>query len=172
MDSLPFLFRILVMTILASPMTSAKSCILDPPTSNLEVVLAAFDNWANGTGGPYELLADDAIWTITGHSLASRTYTGREDFMSRVIRPFNARMKTPLRPTVRSAHTDGDKVILLFDAQGTARDGLPYVNTYAWFLDMRDGKIVRAQAFFDSIAFDALWTRVKPIESEGRLSRE
>ena len=45
---------------------------------------------------------------------------------------------------------------------GTAKDGKPYVNTYAWFLDMRDGKIVKASAFFDSIAFNDLWTRVQP----------
>jgi hypothetical protein len=44
----------------------------------------------------------------------------------------------------------------------TARDGKPYVNTYAWFLEVRDGRIVVAHAFFDSIAFDELWTRVAP----------
>jgi hypothetical protein len=42
--------------------------------------------------GPYDLLADDATWTITGNSLASKTYGSREAFMSEVIRPFNARM--------------------------------------------------------------------------------
>ena len=38
----------------------------------------------------------------------------------------------------------------------------PYANTYAWFLDMRAGKIVKAFAFFDSIAFNQLWERVSP----------
>jgi uncharacterized protein len=37
-----------------------------------------------------------------------------------------------------------------------------YANTYAWFLEMRDGRIMRAHAFFDSIAFDAFWRRVAP----------
>ncbi len=57
---------------------------------------------------------------------------------------------------------DGDTVIARFDAQGTARDGKPYVNSYAWFLQLKDGQIVKAQAFFDSIAFDDLWRRVAP----------
>jgi uncharacterized protein len=55
----------------------------------------------------------------------------------------------------------GDTVVVFFDASGTARDGKPYANTYAWFLDLRDGKIVKAFAFFDSVVFNDFWTRVK-----------
>lgn len=82
--------------------------------------------------------------------------------MGEVIRPFNARMKSRLIPTVPRLYAEGDTVIAQFDAEGTALDGQPYRNTYAWFLQMRDGRIVRASAFFDSIAFDAFWNRVKP----------
>jgi alkyl sulfatase BDS1-like metallo-beta-lactamase superfamily hydrolase len=42
--------------------------------------------------------------------------------------PFNARMTTPLAPTVRGAYTDGDMVITLFDDTAIARDGLPCRN--------------------------------------------
>ncbi|MFS8980742.1 nuclear transport factor 2 family protein [Cupriavidus necator] len=126
-------------------------------------VRQAFGAWAAGTGGPYDLLADDAVWTITGNSLASKTYSSRETFMSQVIRPFNARMSTGLKPTIRSLYQDGDTVIVFFDASGTARDGKPYANTYAWFLQLRGERIVRAFAFFDAIAFNDLWTRVQPV---------
>jgi len=127
---------------------------------NLDVVRAGLDAWRDGTGSPYDALADDATWEITGNSLASRVYTSKEDFLSHVIRPFNARMSAPLVPTVRDLYADGDTVVAYFDAEGTARDGLPYRNTYAWFLTMRDNRIVKASAFFDSIAFNDLWTRV------------
>jgi ketosteroid isomerase-like protein len=150
-------FAGLVLAVAAAPATAESNDM-----SNREIVRAAFDAWAAGTGGPYDLLAEDAVWTITGNSLAAKTYNSREAFMSEVIRPFNARMSTGLKPTIRSLYVDGDTVVVFFDASGTARDGEPYTNTYAWFLDLRDGKIVRAFAFFDSIAFDALWTRVKP----------
>jgi hypothetical protein len=129
---------------------------------NRTLIQRAFDAWRNGTGGPYDLLAEDARWTITGNSAAAKTYASREAFMSEVIRPFNARMQSRLIPTVRRLYAEGDTVIAFFDAEGTARDGQPYRNTYAWFLEMRGGKIVRANAFFDSIAFDAFWSRVKP----------
>ena len=127
---------------------------------NLETVRAGFDGWANGTGSPYEALADNATWEIVGNSVASRVYTSKEDLMSNVIRPFNARMSTPLRPTIRDIYADGDTVIVLFDAEGTARDGVPYRNTYSWFLTLADDRIVKGVAFFDSIAFNELWQRV------------
>jgi len=131
---------------------------------NKAAVEAGFEAWASGTGSPYDLLADDARWTIEGYSLASKTYPSREAFLREVIRPFNARMKAPLKPVIRNVYADGDTVIVFFDARGIARDGKPYVNTYAWFLDMRDDRIVRASAFFDSVAFNEFWMRVTPSE--------
>lgn len=94
------------------------------------------------------------------NSVASRVYTSREDFLANVIRSFDARMSTPLRPTIREIYVDGDTVIMLFDAEGAARDGVPYRNTYSWFLTFADDQIVKGTAFFDSIAFNDLWQRV------------
>lgn len=88
--------------------------------------------------------------------------------MSEVIRPFNACMKGPLKPSIREMYGEGDTFIVLVDASGTARDGNPYVNTYSWYLRMADGKIASATAFFDAIAFNDLWTRVAPAADEGR----
>ncbi|MGK9171100.1 nuclear transport factor 2 family protein [Inquilinus limosus] len=129
---------------------------------NKAAVQSSFDAWRSGTGSPYDLLADDVRWTIEGYSLASKTYPSREAFMSEVIRPFNARMQSPLKPTIRSLYADGDTVVAFFDGRGIARDGKPYANTYAWFLGMRAGRIIRASAFFDAIEFNDLWTRVEP----------
>jgi ketosteroid isomerase-like protein len=131
-------------------------------TRNKKTIAASFEAWKAGTGGPYDLLADDASWTIVGRSLASRTYASRDAFINEVIKPFNARMRGGLVPTIRDLYADGDTVIVFFDAAGTAIDGKPYTNTYAWFLDMRDGKVVKAHAFFDSIAFNDYWKRVTP----------
>jgi uncharacterized protein len=129
---------------------------------NKALVQAKFEGWRAGTGSPFELLAEDASWTIVGRSAVSRTYQSREDFMREVIRPFNARMKTPLGPSIRSLYAEGDTVIVFFDAEATALDGEHYRNTYAWFMDLRDGKVIRATAFFDSIEFNELWARVAP----------
>ena len=128
--------------------------------ANKQLVQAAFDRWRAGTGNPFELLADDAAWTITGNSLASRKYETKEAFMEAVIRSFGARVTKPLVPTMRDLYADGDTIIALFDAETMAKDGKPYRNTYAWFMQMRDGKIIKVTAFYDAVAFDDLWKRV------------
>jgi ketosteroid isomerase-like protein len=129
---------------------------------NKALVQASFDRWKNGTGGPFELLAVDAEWTIVGSSPLSKTYHSKQAFLDEVINPFNARMSTPLVPTVRGIYADGDMVITLFDAEATVRDGKPYRNTYTWYLQMRDAQVVKAVAFFDTRHFDEFWNRVSP----------
>lgn len=135
---------------------------LEQEAANKAVVRAGFDAWAAGTGGVFDLLAPDATWTIVGNTPVSRTFTGRDEFMSEVIGPFNARMSEPLVPTVQGLYADGDMVVAYFDASGTARDGRPYRNTYTWYLRVRDGAVVEAVAFFDSVEFNDLWARLSP----------
>lgn len=40
---------------------------------NKAAVQERFAAWADGTGSPFDLLAENATWTITGRSAASRT---------------------------------------------------------------------------------------------------
>ena len=137
---------------------------------NRQLIQAGFDAWRKGTGGVFDLLAADAKWTIVGNSPVSRTFTSRQEFLDVVINPFNARLASRLVPTLRALYADGDTVIALFDAEGTARDGKPYRNTYSWYLQMRDGKIVNATAFFDTIEFTDFWKRIKPETQHSRSS--
>jgi ketosteroid isomerase-like protein len=131
---------------------------------NRHAVQAQFDRWRSGTGSIYESLESDVKWTIAGNSAVSKTYESGKDFIDHVIHPFNERLSSRLVPTVRGVYADGDWVTVLWDGNATARDGLPYVNTYSWYLQMREGRIINAIAFFDSIAFNDLWTRVKPAQ--------
>lgn len=132
---------------------------------NFAAVRSAFDAWRDGTGGPWTLLDDDAIWEIVGNSVAAGVYHGKRDFLGNVIGPFNARLSVPLRPTVRNTYVDGDTVIVFFSAEGVARDDVPYRNTYTWYLTFDGDRIVKGTAFFDSIEFNDFWQRVKPAQS-------
>lgn len=49
-------------------------------------------------------------------------------------------------------------VIVLFDAAGAARDH----NIYAWYFQIKVGKVLKATAFFDTREFDEFWARVSP----------
>jgi len=129
---------------------------------NKAIVRDRFEKWRSGTGGPFELLTDDAKWTIVGSSPLSKTYPNKKAFIDEVISPFNARMAQPLVPTIRGLYADGDTVVIFFDASATPNDGQPYQNTYTWYFQMKARQVVRAIAFFDTREFDAFWMRVSP----------
>jgi ketosteroid isomerase-like protein len=138
----------------------------DPRTeANRQTIRRAFDAWHDGTGAITEVFAPEMVWRIEGHSLASKEYGDRQQFIDEVLTPFGARFSAsePFRPvTIRSVHADGDTVIVLWDGRGIANDGRAYENSYAWFMRLRDGMVVDGTAFYDSLSFNDLWTRVQP----------
>jgi len=139
--------------------------IADSPAAvtaaNKAVVQASFEHWVAGTGSPFDLLEPTASWTIVGSSPLSRTYDTRQ-FLDEVIKPFNARMKARLIPTVRGLYADEDTVVIFFDANATAKDGKAYHNTYTWYFKLQQQRVVNVTAFFDTRDFDEFWNRVAP----------
>ena len=121
-----------------------------------------FDAWAAGTGSPYDLLADDASWTIVGRSAASKTYPSHEAFIGEVIRPFNGSHERRAEADDPQIYADGDTVIVFFDAAGTARTAsltrTPTPGSSICRTASRQG--VR---FFDSVEFNDFWSRVQPV---------
>ncbi|KAM3102822.1 nuclear transport factor 2 family protein [Phormidesmis sp. 146-20] len=128
---------------------------------NKEIVQQYFDDWRNGTGSFFDLLAPEATWTITGTGATVGTYR-KKALLDQVINPTSARLSTPIVPTVRGIWADGDMVIALWDGAATAGDSRPYRNTYTWYFRMQDGKAIEAIAFLDMQEFNDLWTRVSP----------
>jgi ketosteroid isomerase-like protein len=135
----------------------------DVTESNRRTIQAAFEAWQAGTAAIADVFAPDLVWRIEGHSLASREYGSRDEFVDEVLAPFAERFADgePFRPVrVRSVHADGDAVVVVWDGRGVANDGRPYENSYAWIMRMRDGTVVDGTAFYDSLSFNDLWTRV------------
>src|SRR5215210_6770236 len=140
-------------------MTDART---DRTEANRQAIRAGFDAWQAGTAPITDVFAEDMVWRIEGHSIASRDYATKQEFVDEVLMPFGARFAAGerFRPVaVRSVHADGDTVIVLWNGRGVANDGRPYENTYAWFMRMRDGEVVEGTAFYDSISFNDLWAR-------------
>ena len=53
-------------------------------------------------------------------------------------------------------------MIVVWDGWGVTNDGLSYENSYAWIMRLAGGQVVDGTAFYDSISFNDLWTRVRP----------
>jgi ketosteroid isomerase-like protein len=133
--------------------------------TNREIIRQAFNAWSQGTGAITAIFAPDMVWRIEGHSAASKEYGSKQQFIDEVLAPFGARFteSQPFRPvTIRGVYADGDTVIVIWDGRGIANDGEPYENSYAWIMKLADGLVVDGTAFFDSISFNGLWSRVQP----------
>jgi ketosteroid isomerase-like protein len=131
--------------------------------TNRRRVQDAFEAWMRGSGDITDLFAPEMRWRIEGHSVMSKQYETKQQFVDEVLAPFLARFsdREPFRPVaVRSVYADGDTVIVLWDGQGIANDGEPYGGGVAWFLRMGDGGVVEGNGFFDTLSFNDLWARV------------
>jgi uncharacterized protein len=134
---------------------------------NKQRVRNMLEAWKSGRGTALmELLSDEIEWTIVGCSVAAGTTKGKRELHEKVLDPFGARFAKSserFRPVaIQGIYGDGDTVVAHFDGYGIANDGKPYRNSYAWFLTFERGFVIRATAFFDSIAFNELWQRVGP----------
>jgi ketosteroid isomerase-like protein len=143
-------------------MATTRNAYSEVEARNLDLVRSGFDKWVQGSGSVFELLAATARSTIVGNSDVSRVYESKQELMESVIEPFNARLSRPLIPNLRGLYANQDLVVALFDGAAVAKDGKAYRNTYSWSMRLRDDRIVEVVAYFDSIAFNDFWRRIKP----------
>ncbi len=138
----------------------------DPQTDSIRsIAREAFEAWQRGDAPIIEIFAPQMVWRIEGSSAMAREYGNAQEFIDEVLAPFGARFAEgePFRPVkIRSVLADGDTAVVLWDGRGVANDGVPYENSYAWFMRFEDGKVVDGTAFFDGIALNELWGRVDP----------
>ncbi|GGM06548.1 MULTISPECIES: nuclear transport factor 2 family protein [Micromonospora] len=123
---------------------------------NRQLVMAAFARQNSG-GSFYDILADDVRWSIVN----GRTYDSRAEFLAEGSAPILDRLRTILRMRPLQVWTDGDTVIVHFEADAVALDGLAYHNEYCWILRMRANQVFRVHAFLDMVAVANLVDRVK-----------
>lgn len=120
--------------------------------TNSAVIRQAFDDWKNGRGSVFDLLAEDAEWTVAGVSPVSAVYPTRQALVEEAVEPIHAQLATAITPEVKHIIAQGNNVVVLWDGTATARNGAPYNNSYAWHLVMEDGAITRVMAFLDTWA--------------------
>jgi uncharacterized protein len=129
--------------------------------NNKELVRAAFERWATGSGSFFDLVDEHVIWTLSGSARLSRTYTSKKELTDSVLTPLNERLSEPIRPQLRQLYEDGNTIIAIWDGKASARDGQAYNVSYAWFMEMRNGMIVKVTAFLDTLDFEDIFRRVR-----------
>lgn len=124
--------------------------------TNTALVQKAFDDWANGRGSVFDLLAEDAVWTVAGSSPVSGVYHTRQELIEGAVEPIHNRLATSIRSEVKQIIAQGNQVVVLWDGYAQTYEGSQYVNSYAWHLVFADGKITEVTAFLDTWALNEL----------------
>ena len=128
---------------------------------NKQLVADAFGRWEKGEGTPFEVVAEDMRWTITGTSKLAGTWTSKAAFASEVLDPIMSRLEgNTIHPTVQSVVAEGDTVAVHWKGHATAIDGVPYDNEYCWVMRVDGDQVVEVVAWFDSHTLDELVDRV------------
>ncbi|PSO15708.1 nuclear transport factor 2 family protein [Bradyrhizobium sp. MOS003] len=123
---------------------------------NRTFINAAFERWSRGEGDVFTLLAEDATWQIVGADPeVAKTYDSRDALLAAAARPLAARLKTPLKPSVRKVWADGDDVLVHWDGRAELINGTSYENSYMWIMTVKGQRIVAVTAFLDIPAFKA-----------------
>ena len=107
---------------------------------NRAAVSDAFTAWAAGRGSVFDLLADDATWTIPGSTPGAGAWRGRQAYLDAAVKPLFDRLAATTEPELIGLWADGDEVVVRWRQDTPLKAGGSYSNDYAWFLTMRDGK--------------------------------
>lgn len=138
-----------VLLLLAS---AAQASSQTQAETNSALIKQAFEDWKQGSGGLFDLLAEEAQWTVAGVSPVSAHYNSRQAFLEDAVQPIHAQLSTPITPEVRHIIAQDNHVMVLWDGHATALDGSHYQNSYAWHLLLEGGRITQATAFLDTWA--------------------
>jgi ketosteroid isomerase-like protein len=131
----------------------------DAEHRNTHLVREAFARGVGDAETFYAILADDVTWTVA-RAATPTTYTSRQQFLDDGVAPIVDRLTGQIQAEVHDLIADDDQVVARWRGTATARDGVPYVNEYAWVMTMANERVTRVVAYLDLVALDDLVTRV------------
>ena len=126
--------------------------------NNKELVKNAFEARAQGNSQPFhDLLAENIKWTISGSSVASKTYYGKEELINDVFKAFSNRFVEKMLPVIDQVIADENIVVVEWHGDAMGKNGKPYNQKYCWVLHMENEKIRAGTAYLDTILVNRLF---------------
>ncbi|MGV3771111.1 MAG: nuclear transport factor 2 family protein [Sphingobium phenoxybenzoativorans] len=117
---------------------------------NKALLRAYFQDVSDGrTADAWDKLAEDALWTVPGHSPLAGTYT-KDELAALTERTILARLKDGMTITVKGMVAEGDKVAVEFESRGEREDGKVYAMPYHFLFTVKDGKLWRCVEYLDT----------------------
>ncbi|MFY0254198.1 nuclear transport factor 2 family protein [Chitinophaga sp. 30R24] len=128
----------------------------DITATNKAIIKKGFEDWEKGVGNLFPIVADDVKWTIENYTESTEgfiskpiVYNSKEALLNSDLKTLYAKLDGIIKPKLVGIYADGNTVIAYWEGMATAKDGLPYSNTYVWLIEMEDGKIVKLTAFLN-----------------------
>ena len=125
---------------------------------NKKLLQDAFAAWATGNGMAFfNLLAEDARWTVIGDCPISGTYMGRQQLIKAALKPQREKLAGPPTPTVLQMIAEGDTVVIEWVGKATTKSGKPYNNSYCYVVQIENGRIICGTAYLDTELVRSIW---------------
>jgi len=125
---------------------------------NKKLIQHAFAAWAKGDGMAFfNLLADNATWTVIGNCPISGTYVGRQCLIEDALKPQREKLAGPPSPEVINLIAEGDTVVIQWVGKGISKTGQSYNNSYCYVVQIENGRIIRGTAYLDTELVRSIW---------------
>lgn len=128
----------------------------DVTATNKAIVKQGFEDWENGVGNLFPIVADDVKWTIENYTESTEgfvskpiVYNSKEALLNSDLKTLYAKLDSIIKPKLIGIYADGNIVIAYWQGTAKTKDGSPYANTYVWLMTMKDGKIIELTAFLN-----------------------
>ncbi len=123
-----------------------------------DIVFNAFKSWQEGTGNFFDILSDKVEWRVAGSGIFSGTYSGKDEFLEKAVKPINNQLASKIKPELIDILAEGETVWLHWKGTATTKTGVIYQNEYVWKLQFKEGMVVKVHAFLDTSLLDKLFT--------------
>jgi ketosteroid isomerase-like protein len=127
---------------------------------NKRLIEGAFDELANGNGGPFmDLLGEDVRWTIIGTTAWSQTYEGARAVRDELMRPLFAQFADRYTNKATSIIAEGEVVVIECRGRAKTKTGNAYDQSYCYVCRLAEGKVRELTEYLDT---ELLTTALEP----------
>ena len=118
---------------------------------NKEIIRTMFAELGKGNADAFlGAMSDDLKFTLIGNTKFSGTFSGKQEFIAKVLAPLGAALEDGLVLTPDNLIADGEFVAMQSRGKSTAKNGKPYNNTYCHVFRITSGKIRELTEYLDT----------------------
>ncbi|MEV6873511.1 nuclear transport factor 2 family protein [Amycolatopsis sp. NPDC051128] len=118
---------------------------------NKQLLKTAFDAWATGDIRPLvAAMADDVVWTVSGHNSWSGSFRGKDSVRRDLLGPLGEQFDGIYTSTASRFVAEDDVVVVETRGSVATKSGARYDNEYCFVFRLQDGRIREITEYMDT----------------------